>query len=181
MSWFWSIQWKLDLRTCSLFSIVGQRLKTTIENREEVRRSNFNYIWFWYNVKHRISVVNETPINMWRCYLTNYVKDRYQLNYFLYLFGFLFCHYVSLRSEFRVVLPLQFPHRKQCSVRRYHHLFVGGIMSWLRYMCLLSHSGVQCILCFGFLRFVYPMLPFSLDCQLLIASLVFYNVYVNNN
>jgi hypothetical protein len=50
-------------------------------------------------------------------------------------------------------------------------------MSLLRYMCLLAHSSVQCILCFVFLRLVYPMFLFSLDCPLLIAS----NVYVCNN
>ena len=51
-------------------------------------------------------------------------------------------------------------------------------MCLLRYICLLAHGGVQYILCFVFLRFVYLMLPFSLDCPFLIASSVFSNVYV---
>jgi hypothetical protein len=36
------------------------------------------------------------------------------------------------------------------------------------------------VLCFCFvrLRLVYPMLPVSLDCPFLIASSVFYNVYL---
>jgi hypothetical protein len=36
----------------------------------------------------------------------------------------------------------------------------------LRYLCLFANSGVQRILCLCivFLRFVYPMLPVSLDC-----------------
>ena len=48
-------------------------------------------------------------------------------------------------------------------------------------MCLLAHSSVQCILCFAFLRLVYPMLPFSLDYPFCIASSVISNVYVGNN
>jgi len=34
-----------------------------------------------------------------------------------------------------------------CSVRLYLQLFVGGLMSYLRYFCLLAHNGVQHILC----------------------------------
>jgi hypothetical protein len=134
----------------------------------------------------------KTPIDMWRCYVNIYMKDRYQLNYFLYQILQCTDNYLVIFLGFVVPLCLftfsvprcvarYYFRIKRCSVRRYHQLFVGGIMSWLRYMCLLAHSGVQCILCFVFLRFVYPMLPYSLDCQLLIASLVFYNVYVNNN
>ena len=51
-------------------------------------------------------------------------------------------------------------------------------MSYLRYLCLFSHSGVQHILCCVFLRLVYPMLPVSLDCPFLIAISVFSNVYL---
>jgi hypothetical protein len=98
-----------------------------------------------------------------------------------YLFEFLLCHYISLRYEFRVVFPVTISAYKRCSVRRYHQLFVGVFMSLLRYMCLLAHRGVQYILCFVFLSFVYLMLPFSLDCPLLTASSVFSNVYLNNN
>jgi hypothetical protein len=46
-------------------------------------------------------------------------------------------------------------------------------MSYLRYLCLLAHSGVQHILCFVFgfvcLRLVYPVLQVFLDCLFLIA------------
>ena len=48
-------------------------------------------------------------------------------------------------------------------------------------MCLLAHSSVQCMLCFAFLRLVYPMFPFSLDYPFCIASSVISNVYVCNN
>ena len=40
--------------------------------------------------------------------------------------------------------------------------------------------NIYCVvLCFVFLRLVYPMFPVSLDCTLLIAPLVFPNVYLS--
>jgi hypothetical protein len=62
-------------------------------------------------------------------------------------------------------------------------LFVGGLMPYLRYLCLLAYSGVQhisgCVaFCFVFLRLVYPMLPVSLDCSFAIALSVFSDVYL---
>jgi hypothetical protein len=51
-------------------------------------------------------------------------------------------------------------------------------MSYLRYVCLLVHSGVQRILCCVFLGIVYLMLSVSLDCPFLIAPSVFSNVYI---
>jgi hypothetical protein len=36
---------------------------------------------------------------------------------------------------------------KRCSVCLYPQLFVGGLMSYLRYLCLFTYSGVQHILC----------------------------------
>jgi hypothetical protein len=48
---------------------------------------------------------------------------------------------------------------------------------YLRYVCLLAHSGVQHILSCVFLRIVNPMLPVFLDCAFLIAPSVFSNVY----
>ena len=39
--------------------------------------------------------------------------------------------------------PLRFQYKQRCSVRIYHQLFVGGIMSWLCYLCLYAHSGVK--------------------------------------
>ena len=58
-------------------------------------------------------------------------------------------------------------------------------MSYLRYLCLFAHSGVQYILCCVFvvffcLRLLYTMLPVSLDCQFLIAPSVFSHVYLIN-
>ena len=56
-------------------------------------------------------------------------------------------------------------------------------MSYLRYLCLLAHSGVQHILCcvfalfFFVMRLVYPILLVSLDCPLLIAYSVLFIIF----
>jgi len=57
------------------------------------------------------------------------------------------------------------------SVRLYLQLFVGGLRSYLRYLCLLAYSGVQHIVCCVCLRLVYPMLPVSLDCSFFLLPL----------
>jgi hypothetical protein len=59
----------------------------------------------------------------------------------------------------------------------------GGLMSYLRYLCLFAHSGVQHILCCVFVLFIIvlctlAMLPFSLDGPFLIAPSVFSYVYL---
>jgi hypothetical protein len=61
---------------------------------------------------------------------------------------------------------------KRCSVRLYLQLLVGWLMSYLRYLCLLAHSGVQHILCCVFicLRLVFAMLPVSLNCPFIVPS-----------
>jgi hypothetical protein len=64
-----------------------------------------------------------------------------------------------------------------CSGRLYLQLFMGDIMSYLLYLCLYAHSGVQHIFCFVFHRLVYTMLPVSLNCPFLLAPSVFSNVY----
>jgi hypothetical protein len=46
-------------------------------------------------------------------------------------------------------------------------LFVGGVMSSLRYLCLFSHKW--CLVC--------PMLPGFVDCSFLIVPSIFSNVY----
>jgi hypothetical protein len=55
-------------------------------------------------------------------------------------------------------------------------------MSYIRYLYLFAHSGIQHILCciFALYFFVlYAMLPVSLDCPLCIAPSVFNNVYIS--
>jgi hypothetical protein len=44
----------------------------------------------------------------------------------------------DVRYDFRI---------KLCSVRVYLQLFVRGLLSYLRYLCLFAYSGVQHILC----------------------------------
>ena len=65
------------------------------------------------------------------------------------------------------------------------HVVVGWLMSYLCYLCLFAHSGVQhtycvvflfCLFCLVFCL-VYPMLSVSLDCSFLIAASVFSYVY----
>jgi hypothetical protein len=54
-------------------------------------------------------------------------------------------------------------------------------MSYLRYLCLFVHGGVQNILCCVFLGLLYPMLPVSRSgLFFLIAPSVFSNVYLQN-
>ena len=67
----------------------------------------------------------------------------------------------------------------RCSVCLYLQLFVGELVSYLGYLCLLPFICIQNILCcvLVFLRLVYPMLPVSLDCPLLIAPSISSNVY----
>ena len=48
--------------------------------------------------------------------------------------------------------------------------YVGGLMSYSRYLCLFAYSGVQHVLC--------CVLAVSLDCPFLIAPSVFSNVYL---
>ena len=53
-----------------------------------------------------------------------------------------------------------------------HFVFTYCCLSYLCYLCLFSHSGVQHILSCVIvcLRFVYPMLPVSLCCQFLYVA-----------
>jgi len=78
---------------------------------------------------------------------------------------FVLSYYVSLCSEFRVVMSVMISVLKRCSVRLYLQLFVGGLMSCLRYLCVLAHGGIQHILCCVFVLFFLWMLPNSRDCR----------------
>ena len=88
--------------------------------------------------------------------------------------------YVSIRSEFRAVMSFTISMSKQCSGRLYLLLFEEGLMSYLRYLCLLVYSGVQHILCCVFVLFFFDLslLPVSLDSPFLIAPSVFSNIYL---
>ena len=69
---------------------------------------------------------------------------------------------MCLPSELHAVVP----------VGLYLQLFVGGFMSYLRYLCLFAYNGVQHILCCVFVL-LSLMLPVSLACSFLIALSVF--------
>ena len=87
-------------------------------------------------------------------------------------------YYVSLRSEFHVAVSVTISTLTRCSVCLYLQLFVKGIMPYLRYLCLLAHSGVQHIFVCLFFKFFCVLLPISLDCPFLVASSVFSNIYI---
>jgi hypothetical protein len=78
---------------------------------------------------------------------------------------FVLSYYVSLHSEFRVVMSVTISALKRYSVRLYLQLFVGGLMSYLRYLCLFVYSGIQHILCC-----VVFLLCFSSSCVPFVAS-----------
>ena len=60
---------------------------------------------------------------------------------------FMLPYYVYLRSESHLVMYVTIAVKKRCSVSLYLQLCVGGLMSYLHYLCLLGHSNVQHILC----------------------------------
>ena len=82
-----------------------------------------------------------------------------------------------LCSEFPVTMSIKISVWGRCSVHPCMQLFWGEPVSCLRYLCLFVYSSVHHILCYVFLRLVYPLLQVSLDCPLFIAPSVFYNVY----
>ena len=55
-----------------------------------------------------------------------------------------------------------------------------GVKSYLCYVCLFAHTGVQHILCCVFLRVVCPALPISLDCQFLYSLTFIYLTLIAN-
>ena len=73
----------------------------------------------------------------------------------IFIFFVLFCC-VSLRSGFRIVMSVVVSVRNRCLVRLCLQLFVGGLMSYLCYLFLFAWGGVQHILCWVFVCFVFP-------------------------
>ena len=103
-----------------------------------------------------------------------------------YLFSFL-CFVIKCLYVLNFVMwcPLLFLHKNDVRLSllpvvcgRVHVVFVVGVMSCLRCMCLLSHGSVQHIVYCVFLRIVYSMMPVSLDYPFLIAPSVFSIVYL---
>jgi hypothetical protein len=54
---------------------------------------------------------------------------------------------------------------------------LGGLVPYLRYLCLFQYNGAQRIV-LGFWGFFSSCVAVSLDCPFLIAPSVFYNVYI---
>jgi hypothetical protein len=79
------------------------------------------------------------------------------------------CMWNHMKNVFCVMMSVTISAITKCSVLLYPQLFVGGLMSYLRYICLFAYSGLQHIVFYVFHRLVYPMLPVSLDCPFLIA------------
>ena len=74
----------------------------------------------------------------------------------LYVSTFL-VSYCDVRYDFRAKTMFS-------SVRLYLQLFVAGLISYLRYLCLFAYSGINNILCcvyFVCLRLVYPISSLS--------------------
>jgi len=100
---------------------------------------------------------------------------------FFYVVSFLCCPILCLcvlSSVFVMSVTIDFLIQM---VRLYLQLFVGGRMSYFRYLCLLTNNGAQHILCcifvFVFLCLVSSVLPVSLDCPFFIELSVFSNIY----
>ena len=72
---------------------------------------------------------------------------------------FVLFYYVSLRSEFRVVMSVTISAYKRCSVL----LPPVVCMSYLRYLYLFAHSGIQHILCCVFVMLFFVLC--ALCCQ----------------
>jgi hypothetical protein len=83
-------------------------------------------------------------------------------NHVLLLFAFIYISWCSTRFSCELDDSL--------TVRLYLQMFVGGLISYQRCLGLYAFSGVQHILCFVFVLFVFVMylvclmLPVSLDC-----------------
>jgi len=78
---------------------------------------------------------------------------------------FVLSYNVSLLSKFHVVVSVTISASKRYSVRLYFQFVEGGLMSYLCYLLLVAHSGVQHILCCAFALFVFVLC--TLCCQFL--------------
>jgi len=64
---------------------------------------------------------------------------------------------VLFHVSLRVVMSVAISAYKQCSVRLCIQLFVGGRMSYLRYLCLFAYIGVQHIHVCVFVLFFFVL------------------------
>ena len=99
------------------------------------------------------------------------------------LIFYVFCVVIVYVFTFCVVTSATISAYKLWSVRLYLRLFVGGFMSYLRYLCLVcivvSNNGCVLVFLIFVLCLVCPMLPVSLYRPFFfIAPSVFSNVYL---
>ena len=117
--------------SCLLYSTKCISLPFTLA-RSEGFRHIYIYIYIWITMwvsykKQELTILRGQMSSPWVIFLCP-IMCLYVLNYVLWS-------------------PLWFLHITRCSVRLYLQLFVGGLMSYLHYLCLLSSIGVQHILC----------------------------------
>jgi hypothetical protein len=159
---------------CSfIFLTVFEVYRTIMANRKPVSNTMLLFICFfepnfWHKGKDGFVLWKNLPV-------------------LLIFFSFCCCPIVCLYVLGSMLwCPLGFPHKTDVQ-------FVGQL-SFLHFLCLFAHSGVQHILCCVFVMFFFVlctlMLLVYLDCLLLIARSVFSNVYfidfklcqhINNN
>ena len=111
-------------------------------------------------------------------YMVFFEWKRICLVFYCLFILYMFCHW---RTNYKKEGNEPMNHfDKKCSVRLFLQLSVGGLMSYLRCLCLFVYSGVQHILCCVFLRLV---LPVSLDCPFLIAPSVYFweDLFINQD
>ena len=85
-----------------------------------------------------------------------------------------------LRSECRVVMSVTI----SAYIRLYPQLLIGGLMPYLRYLCLLVQSGVQHLFVVFLFCLSSSCVPYVVsnvsDCPILIAPTVFSSVYLKS-
>ena len=94
---------------------------------------------------------------------------------------FVLSYYVPLRSELRVVMSVTISALKTMfGSSKYLQLFVGGFMSWFRYLCLFVYSDVWNILCCVFVLFFWTScVPYVASfCELFICD--YFDVQITN-
>ena len=92
----------------------------------------------------------------------------------------MFSYYVSLRSDFRVVMSVTISKNDVRFVFTSSCVYEDPCPIY-GYLCLFVNSGVQHYIAVVFFRVVYLILPDILDCPFLIAPLVFSNVYCESS
>ena len=92
-----------------------------------------------------------------------------------------FSYYVSLRFEFRALMTVTISAYKTMIDSSFDRVICGRalvLFTSFMFVCVqCCPTPIPLCFCFVCLRLVYPMLPVSLDCQILISPFVFWNVF----